>query len=356
MQGKNFVGIDTGKRMLEVVRLLENEKIQRTQFKTDLMSRMRLYGWLKKDDIVGIEAGNLAFLLVKEIKKEVGAEVIVLNPGDLRIIFDSLKKTDKNDCLNISRIIKRNPREELPEVRVPDEYEEEARRLISEEEFWTTSKTRAVNRLHSILTNSGITMITKKEIKNVKRRNEILNNLEAKIKVAAKRINSQIILAEMMLDKIEDEITERLRMKKKETEEMMSLPGIGTITALTILGYIGNGSRFSNAKQVSYYVGLDPRVDISGDTKRYGRITKRGCHQLRRVMIQCAWAMVRSPYANEFKKKFKELKIRKGSGKAIVAIARKMIELVYHLLRKGEKYEYMPDEVLKRKLALYNIC
>lgn len=73
-------------------------------------------------------------------------------------------------------------------------------------------------------------------------------------------------------------------------------------------------------------------------------------------MIQCAWAMVRSNYAKEFKNKYEELKIRKGSGRSIVAIARKMIELTYHLLRKGEKYKYMPDNILKRKLALNNIC
>jgi transposase len=355
MQGKNFVGIDTGKRMMEIVRLEENDEIQRTQRKTDVESRKSLYRWLKKDDIIGIEAGNLAFLLAKEIKKEVGAEVIILNPGDLRIIFESLKKTDKNDSLNIAKFIKRNPREELPEVRIPDEYEEEARRLISEEEFWTTSKTRAVNRLHSILTNFGITMVTKKEIKNADKRMEIVKGLDIKIKNAAGRIESQIALAESMLERIREEIKDLLKKKKDKTETIMSMPGFGIITALTILGYIGDGSRFSNGKQVSYYVGLVPRVDNSGETNKKCRIIKRGCRQLRRVMIQCAWAMVRSPYANEFKIKFEELKRRKGSGKAIVAVARKMIELVYILLRKGEKYKYMPEDKLKYKLAYYKI-
>jgi len=355
MQGNNFVGIDTGKRMMEIVRINGKNEIIRSQRKTDVTSRMNFYKWLLKDDIVGIEAGNLAFLLAKEIKREVGAEVIILNPGDLRIIFKSLKKADKNDCLNIARLIQRNPREELPEVRVPDEYEEEARRLVSEEEFWVTSKTRAVNRLHSILTNHGITMVTKKEIKNAKTRNEIIKNLDEKIKGTAGRIESQIIHAESILEEIREKITELLKKKKEETEIIMSMPGFGVITALTILGYMGNGSRFSNEKQVSYYVGLVPRVDDSGETSRRGRIIKRGCRQLRRVMIQCAWAMIRSPYANEFKNKYEELKRRKGCGKAIVAIARKMIELVYHLLRKGEKYKYMPENFFNRKLALYKI-
>jgi transposase len=355
MQGKNIVGIDTGKRMMEIARLNENNEIQRTQRKTDTASRKNFYKWLKKDDVVGIEAGNLSFLLAKEIKREVGAEVIVLNPGDLEIIFKSLKKTDKHDSLNIAKFIQRNPREELPEVRVPDEYEEESRQLVSEEEFWTTSKTRAINRLHSILTNYGITMATKKEIKNKVIRIGIINNLEEKIKGSAIRIESQIALAEIMLTEIKNEIKELLKKKKDETEIIMSIPGFGTVSALAILAYIGDGSRFSNAKQVSYYVGLVPRVDDSGESSRRGRIIKRGCRQLRRVMVQCAWAMIRSPYANKFKSKYEELKRRRGSGKAIVAVARKMIELVYHLLREKEKYKYMPENIIKRKLALYKI-
>lgn len=355
MQEKNVVGIDCGKKSLEIIRIKENDNLERFQTKTDVIGRKKLHHWLKKDDVVGLEAGNISFLLAKEIKKEVGCEVIVLNPGDLAMIYQSLKKTDKEDCLKIARLIKRNPRKELPEVRIPDEYEEYARQLLGEQEYWTASKTRAINRLHSLFHNCGITMVTKKEIRNTELRLKIINGLNDQIKRIASRLESEIILAESMLEKILIEIQEALAVKKEEVEIIMSVSGIGIITCLSILGFIGDGRRFSHSKQVSYYAGLVPRVDISGDTEKRCGIGKRGCHQLRRVMTQCAWAMVRSKYAKEFKEKFDELKKRKGKGIAIIAVARKMIELVHHLLVNGEKYRYMPDDVLKKKLAQYKI-
>ena len=72
-------------------------------------------------------------------------------------------------------------------------------------------------------------------------------------------------------------------------------------------------------------------------------------------MIQCAWALVKSSRDSDLKTKFGQLCLRKGKKKAIVAIARKMIELVYVLLKKGELYKFMPEEKLKYKLAYYKI-
>ncbi|AVQ10783.1 Transposase [Leptospira santarosai] len=68
----------------------------------------------------------------------------------------------------------------------------------------------------------------------------------------------------------------------------MSMPGIGMVTSLAIMSYMGDCKRFSSGKQAAYYAGLVPRVDISGDTVRYGRIVSRGCHSIRRVIVQAA--------------------------------------------------------------------
>ena len=191
-------------------------------------------------------------------------------------------------------MIKRHPIKELPVVRIPDKFEEESRILISEQEYWVTSRTRAYNRLHSIITNTGITTVTKKEIKNPVIRKTIIEGLYDRAKQIANRLLAEIELSEVNIEKIEGEITDMLKEKKDETKIIMSVTGIAKITALTIMAYIGDGSRFSRAEQVSYYAGLVPRIDISGDTERNCRIIKRGCHQLKRLMIQCAWSLVLS--------------------------------------------------------------
>ncbi|OOB92485.1 IS110 family transposase, partial [Leptospira interrogans serovar Hardjo] len=76
-----YVGIDCGKKTLEVIRIGEN-------------------------DVVGLEAGSQSFRIAKSILNK-GIQVIVLNPGDLATIYQSLKNTDKEDSLKIERLIQR---------------------------------------------------------------------------------------------------------------------------------------------------------------------------------------------------------------------------------------------------------
>jgi transposase len=352
---KTFVGIDLGKRMLEAARINDDDSIERFQSKTDAIGRQRLLKWLRPSDVIALEAGNLSFLLAKSIMTINHNDVYVLNAGDIAVIYNSLKKTDKEDSLKLARLIKRHPIKELPVVRIPDKFEEDARIMISEQEYWVTSRTRAFNRLHSIITNTGLTTVTKKEIKNPIVRKTIIDGLDNRARQIANRLLMEIELSEDNIKKIEVEITDMLKEKKDETKIIMSVTGIAKITTLTIMAYIGDGSRFSRAEQVSYYAGLVPRIDISGDTERNCRIIKRGCHQLKRLMIQCAWSLVISKKGGYLKEKFNELSKRKGKGKAIVAVARKMLELVYHLLRNGETCNFTSEFDLNRKLAFYKI-
>ncbi|EKQ37358.1 transposase, IS116/IS110/IS902 family [Leptospira interrogans str. 2002000621] len=81
--------------------------------------------------------------------------------------------------------------------------------------------------------------------------------------------------------------------------------------------------RFSSAKQAAYYAGLVPRVDISGDTVRYGRIINRGCHSIRRVIVQAAWSLVRCQHGGKIKEFYQRLYLKKGAKKSIIATSRK---------------------------------
>ncbi|EKP83403.1 transposase, IS116/IS110/IS902 family [Leptospira interrogans serovar Grippotyphosa str. 2006006986] len=74
---------------------------------------------------------------------------------------------------------------------------------------------------------------------------------------------------------------------------------------------MGDCKRFSSAKQAAYYAGLVPRVDISGDTVRYGRIINRGCHSIRRVIVQAAWSLVRCQHGGKVKSSIKGYTLKK---------------------------------------------
>ncbi len=111
---------------------------------------------------------------------------------------------------------------------------------------------------------------------------------------------------------------------------LIQLPGCGLTTAMTILSAIGDISRFPSAKKLVGYAGLGARVHASGQTHQDGPITKQGRRELRSAMVEAAWTAVRDdPFWNE---KVEALKARIGKNKAIVAIARKLLVVVWNVL------------------------
>lgn len=351
---KNKVGIDIGKRGLEIVRRTHDGRTERFQTGTDAEGEKRLYGWLRADDMVVMEAGNQAFRIAKHIMA-LGNEVVVLNPGDVMTIYASLRKTDKEDALKLARLAERHPREELPSVCVPSDAEEDARRLSTEQAYWSRQVTQGKNRLHGIFAQAGLTNIKKKDLSTEKHREKAVELLPLRYKTEANRILRSLREADGYIEEVEKEIVAVLQRDKAYASIAMSMPGIGPVTALALYGFLGDCKRFSRGKQVGYYVGLVPRVDQSGDTAHYGRIVKRGCAPIRRVVVQAAWALVRSPYGGTIRDFYKKLAMRIGKKKAIVAVSRKMMETFYAMMTNGEQYRGVPQSFIDKKFKLYGL-
>ena len=351
---QRYVGIDVGKRTMEV-RIKDGNQFYCWNGKTDAIGRKRLLNLLLPTDRIGIEAGNLAFIIAKQIITEVGSEVLVLNPGDLQIIYKSLKKTDKEDALKLSRMVEKFDNEELPIVNIPSEEEMLNRALVSQIIFFKELRIKLINRLHSVYLKSGIVHLKKANLKTRKNRERAKELLEQEIFIKEALFLEKMILdAENNIEELNEQKSKALQ-KDENTKYLMSIPGVGPELALAFIAYIGDASRFSKASQVSNYVGLVPRVDISGETIKYGHITKKGCKQIRRVAVQAAWALVRSIWGGALQKKYYEISERRGKGVAIVAIARRLIELMWTIVTKKSYYWYMPKENREKKLKLYKI-
>ena len=125
--------------------------------------------------------------------------MILLNAGDLSTIYKSLKKTDKEDALKLVRLIKRIPSAELPVVSLPSEREERARRIASENGFDKASRTRLINRLHSIFVREGIIEVSKAELKNKTTRGKLISELDESNQKESLRLIEQIKLLEKQI-------------------------------------------------------------------------------------------------------------------------------------------------------------
>ena len=126
-------------------------------------------------------------------------------------------------------------------------------------------------------------------------------------------------------------------VNKADVEVVSSVPGVGARSAAAILAEIGDAKRFSNGKQIAAWTGLAPSVYQSAGTFVLGSITKQGDKWLRWNMVEVAHAAVRVR-DSRFRALFLRVMAKKGKKTAYVAVARKMLTVIWHLLVNGEKY------------------
>jgi len=338
-QKERSVGIDLSKKTMEVRIMTKDGKIKLSWHgKTDSKGRKKLMSYLKPGDKVFIEACQLAFTIAREIMANTEAQVYVLNPSKLHIIWQSVKKTDSEDALKLARLGLRFPIDELPIVPLPTEEEERLRELVHELNFLKKQRTRCINRLHAIYTGFGITTLTKKHLKTRESRKLSIEKLSGRKYSEASRIHQRIDITEEQIEEVETEQAS-LIVNNDSAKYIMSIPGVGVGFSAVFLGFVGNGERFSNAKQVSNYSGLVPRVDQSGDKTYYGGIIKASCSAIRRVAVLAAWALTRSKHGGSLMEKYEKKAKERGKLVAIVMLARRIVELCYLLIKNKMYYD-----------------
>jgi hypothetical protein len=179
----------------------------------------------------------------------------------------------------------------------------------------------------------------------------LLNELDGFNLTEALNLNRMIVEYESILEDLDQQINESLVDRGEDAEILLSIPGFGVKTTMAVLAYAGDMRRFGNPAQLVNYIGFSPRIYASGDIERAGPITKRGNPQVRWLLIQSAWGMVKSKINNPLKARF-EAMLQRGKPKsvAIVPLARKLLELVYILLTRRERYRYANQALYAVKL------
>jgi transposase len=349
-----FVGIDLAKRTSEIC-ILEGDRVIRHGLKNDEKGRQILCGLLRKGDVVGVEVCQYAVKLARTLEREVGCEVYTLNPGELRVIWKSRKKTDREDALKIAKYMRDTPAGERVSVPLPTEEEDAFRRDISMKEFVKKERTAAINRLHSLYGAEGIIDVTKKDLQTAAGRAARREELPPAIQEYAKVLEEQLSLFDKQLEAAEEVVNEKTR-NHELAPYVMSIPGVGLGLASVYLAYIGNGERFTKASQVANYAGFSPRVDCSGEMVRYGSIARHQyCHPIRAVTLEGVWALSRSGNGGFLQVKYRSLSERMGKKKSAVAVARKMVNLAWLLLKRREYCRWMSEEALEKKLMYYKV-
>src|SRR4029450_389326 len=130
---------------------------------------------------------------------------------------------------------------------------------------------------------------------------------------------------------------------------LMTVPGVSAITATTFVAAIGDIRRFTSARRLVGYLGLDPRVRQSGvSPARHGRITKQGSASVRHVLVEAAWIAARLP--GPLRAFHQRVRARRGAQVAIVATARKLASLFWCMLTRQQDYAFGQPSLTREKI------
>lgn len=270
----------------------------------------------------------------------------------LKLISESTKKTDREDALKIAKIISAFSEADLPLVYVPTDLESDDRALISEHEARVKDHTKQINQLHALFTFSGITDVGRNDVATASGRDEQIQRLPKNRMESAERICILLTIYEAQITEIEGKMKTRLKEEETFTRTTLAIPGIGLKAAFTYLGQVGLTPRFPNASCVASYVGFTPRISQSGDSMHRGKC-KRGKAALKRIFFQAAVTHVRTMPDGPLAALYRRIKVRSGTQKARIAVARKLIELVYTLNNSGETF--IGSQMEKTRLKLKKI-
>ena len=334
-----YLGVDLHKNMFMVC-FFETEN--NYFFKNYRLEQVEIFKKeLKSTDVVGVEATTNTKYFVKQIEDK-GVRIKVLNPLQFKVITKSTKKTDKNDAYTISYFLSR---ELVPEVRMKKTKYSEIESLANTRDKLVKLRTALKNKIHNILSSQGI--ITKKECMSSEKGLQAILKYEVS-KVAKFELDvivEQIRCLNTSIGKLDKEL-ENSGKGLDGFENITSIKGIGGKSGSILLSVIGDVNDFKNEKKLASYFGIVPRVEISNETVRYGRITKKGCKLGRTTLVQCTLVAIK--YSSYLRNFYDKINHKKGnSGKAIIATAKKLLGIIYHTLKNRWIFEDFGEFLLK---------
>lgn len=288
------------------------------------------YSQLADEVIVGLEASGYGAWFV-ELLEGLGHQVPIGDAAEIRRLAKRRQKNDRRDAGLILDLLLRG---EFPQIHRPPSESREVLRLLRYRHKLVQMRTRAKNSLQALAFSAGSS--GRSRLLSREGREQFLR-LEMSEAMGRQReewlslvddLNARIKSLDSWLDE-----------RAKHDGRVMRLqthPGIGLLTSLALVHALEPVSRFGGGRKVAAYVGLDPMEYSSGERQRFGSISKGGSRLLRYLLVEAARITVRRD--EELRRFYQRLLGRRGSQKARVARARKLLIRGYTLLRDGIDY------------------
>lgn len=334
---KRYIGIDLHRNQFTCCIRLENDRTYLTNWQ--LTELPKFVKKLRATDEVAVEiTGNTRFFYDAVVPYV--ARVVVVDTHQFRVINQSVKKTDPHDARLLSLYLSKGL---LPEVRMKDKEHGQLASLTQTRDTLVKLRTALKNKVNNILSARGINL-AKEALSSEKKLAEVLTlPFDPMVQIELRVVVDQIRSLNKSIAELEKTIAEE-GSKLEGHKSLISIKGIGKITSAILLSVIGDVNDFPDESRLASYFGIVPRVFNSNQTERSGRIHKRGSKLGRTALVQSALIAANySPYLKSF---YERVKARRGAGKAIIALARKFLGIIYLTLKNKWVFEDFPGFAL----------
>jgi transposase len=339
-----FVGMDVHKKRWSVTINLNGQQIKTFSMNPNPEELNR---YLRKNYPGGqyrsvYEAGFCGYWIDRQLQS-MDIENIVVNPGD--VPTSNKEKSRKTDRVDSRKLARELSADNLTGIYVPTKEQEAARTLSRLRGQLTKDQARVKNRIKSLLSFIGVQMPENIELKywsgmfinylhslNFEQK-EIKQTLEEHLKELSalrEQLSNVVNLLRNMIN--QDEV------KRKTIAQLMTIPGIGFITAVSLYTELMDINRFRSFDHLSSYVGLAPSTYSSGEKDLVIGLSQRQNTTLRNMLIEASWVAARMDPVLTMT--FGRLTRRMKKQEAIIRIAKKLLKRIMHVWKQKEDYVF----------------
>lgn len=330
-----YVGLDVHKNFVYgVVKDKEGNTLFKKKFNTEPQEiDVFLLNIRKEDSLIAIESCS-CWQYMYDYLNGAGYNVVLAHPVGVKALKKLRKHTDEHDADLLADLLRTNM---LPKS-YPAPWDIRVKRQITRHRGSLVNvQNEIMNMSHAILLRHGIHNLPYQDA-FCKKGIEYLYSLDLP---GCDRVEMDNFLEIIqMLEKKKDESSkyiEKIAVDDPAVRLAMTITGLGHYGATSFVAEVGDIRRFESGDKLASFTGLVPKVHQSGETLKLGHITKQGNSHLRHIMIQAANVAVQ--HDKTLRKIYLRLVAKKGHSKAIVAVARRMVTLLYVMLKNNIPYQ-----------------
>ena len=336
-----FIGIDVHKLSWHLtIRTREEELGQMSIGGSWEELKKVVSGWCPEQVLIIYEAGFSGFWLYDAFVSW-GGDCIVTPPSRIPIESGNRIKTDRRDSAKLAHLAATG---QAVRVWVPTLKQRHEREVLRERRRMVRDVRRVQCQIKSLLHVYGLmvskprgrwSLMFENQLWELSFGNEYMQTSFERLLERYRFLRQQVADQTRLIKALAKEESYR-----EQVSCLISLPGIGVLTAMELLVELGDIERFNKADQIAAYVGLTPSEYSSGSSIRRGHISRCGKAAIRSRLVESSWIAIR--YDPELAAVYERISAKQGGKRAIVAVARRLLLRVRRLLLDGRSYELAP--------------